>query len=46
MNSALNIIQETNSILDVSFSHYGNPVAAHLLAYIKKLKIQKIFQIP
>ena len=45
MNDAQNVIQAPNSIPEISCSQGKNPVAAHLLAYIKKLKIQKIFQI-
>jgi hypothetical protein len=43
MNSALNLIQEANSIPDFSCSQDTCPSAAHLLAYLKKLGIHKIF---
>ena len=45
MNSALNIIQETNSTQEFSRHQDTCPSAAHLLAYLKKLRIQKIFPI-
>lgn len=45
MNRTSNINQEANSIPDFSCSQSENLAAVHLLAYFKKLKIQKIFRI-
>ena len=39
-----NITQNPNSSLSFSSSGIVNPAASHLLAYFKKLKIQKIFR--
>jgi hypothetical protein len=44
MNSALNVIQDSNSNPEVSFSGDATPAAAHLITYLKKLKLQKIFR--
>jgi hypothetical protein len=39
----LNIIQDSRSSQDFSYSQGESPAAAHLLIYFKKLKLQKIF---
>jgi len=44
MNSALDVIQDPNSNPEISFSSDANPAAAHLITYLKKLKLQKIFR--
>ena len=43
MNRNPNFIQEANSIPEFSLPRNENPAATHLVSYLKKLKMQKIF---
>lgn len=45
MNSALNVIQEANSNPEFFSSKDAIPAASHLIAYLKALKLQKIFRL-
>jgi hypothetical protein len=44
MNKLLNITQTSNSNQDLSYVNQVNPAASHLVAYLQKLKLQKIFR--
>lgn len=44
MNKMLNVIQDRNSSLEVFCSEEKTSAAAYLIAYVKNLKMQKIFQ--
>lgn len=45
MNDALNVTQDPNSSLENFSSERATPAAAHLIAYLKTLKLQKIFRL-
>ena len=44
MNSVSNATQGTDLIPEISCAQSENIAATHLIAYLKKLKIQKIFR--
>ena len=44
MNKSPKFIQTLNSDQDVSCAGSVNPAASHLVAYLQKLKLQKIFR--
>jgi hypothetical protein len=46
MKSTLNIIQDPNSNPEFFFPGDANPAAAHLVAYLEKIRLQKIFRMP
>jgi len=44
MNNASNVIQDSISNPDFFSSAGQNSAAAHLIVYLKKIKVQKIFR--
>jgi hypothetical protein len=45
MNNALNAIQDSSSNLALFSPRHENPAAAHLIVYLKKIRVQKIFRL-